>query len=99
MGVVKEVKKVAKEDGRPMLQVAINWVRQNPKARVIPILGARSEKQLKDNLGAIDWTLTEEQYKRLDAASAIDMGFPHGLIKGNDIIFGSTFDKIDNHRV
>ena len=53
---------------------------------------ARSEKQLKDNLGAIDWTLTEEQYKRLDEVSAIDLGFPHGLIKGNDLIFGATFD-------
>ncbi len=99
MAVVKEVEKIANEVGKPMSQVAINWVRQNTTARVIPILGARSEKQLKDNLGAIDWTLTEEQYKRLDEASAIDLGFPHGLIKGNDIIFGSTFDKIDNHRV
>ena len=97
--VVKEVEKVANETGKSMAQVSINWVRQNPTAHVIPILGARSEKQLRDNLGAIDWTLTDEQYKRLDDASAIDMGFPHGLIKGRDIIFGTTFDKIDNHRV
>jgi aryl-alcohol dehydrogenase-like predicted oxidoreductase len=99
LAVVKEVKKVAKEVGKPMSQVSINWVRQNPTAHVIPILGARSEKQLKDNLGAINWTLTKEQYKRLDEVSAIDLGFPHGLIKGRDIIFGATFDKIDNHRV
>jgi aryl-alcohol dehydrogenase-like predicted oxidoreductase len=97
--VVKEVEKIANENGKPMSQVSINWVRQNTTAHVVPILGARSEKQLKDNLGAIDWTLTDEQYKRLDDVSAIDMGFPHGLIKGRDIIFGTTFDKIDNHRV
>ena len=99
MKVLKEVEKVAKEAGKPMSQVSINWVRQNPTAHVIPILGARSGKQLKDNLDAIDWTLSDEQYKCLDEVSAIDMGFPHGLIKGRDIIFGTTFDKIDNHRV
>jgi len=97
--VVKEVEKIAQEVGRPMSQVAINWVRQNPNARMIPILGARSEKQLKDNLGAMQWALSEEQYKRLDEASAIDLGFPHSIIKGNEYVFGATFDKIDNHRV
>ena len=99
LAVVKEVEKIAKETGKSMSQVAINWGRQNARAHVIPILGARSEDQLKDNLGAIDWSLTGEQYKRLDEVSAIEMGFPHGLIKGSDIIFGTTFDKIDNHRV
>jgi len=97
--VMKEVEKIAQEVGRPMSQVAINWVRQNPNARMIPILGARSEKQLKDNLGAMQWALSEEQYKRLDEASAIDLGFPHSIIKGNEYVFGATFDKIDNHRV
>jgi aryl-alcohol dehydrogenase-like predicted oxidoreductase len=99
LAVVKEVEKVAEEVGKPMSQGAINWVRQNPTVHVIPILGARSEKQLKDNLDAIEWTLSDEQYKRLDEIGAIDMGFPHGLIKGRDIIFGATLDKIDNHRV
>jgi aryl-alcohol dehydrogenase-like predicted oxidoreductase len=99
LAVLKEVEKIANETGKPMSQVSINWVRQNSTAHVIPILGARTEKQLKDNLGAIDWSLTDEQYKRLDDISAIDMGYPHGLIKARDIIFGTTFDKIDNHRV
>ena len=58
----------------------------------------RSIKQLKDNLGALDWKLTEEQYERLDKVSAIDMGFPHGFLDGNQYIFGATFDRIDNHR-
>jgi len=41
---------------------------------VIPILGGAHEKQLKDNLDAMGWSLTEEQYKRLDEVSAIDLG-------------------------
>jgi aryl-alcohol dehydrogenase-like predicted oxidoreductase len=98
LNVVQEVQKISKESGMPMSQVAINWIRQSPKAQMIPILGARNVKQLKDNLGALDWKLTDEQYKQLDTVSAIDMGFPHGFLDGNRNIFGATFDKIDNHR-
>ena len=96
--IVKEVQSVAQETGKPMSQVAINWVRQNPVAQMIPILGARSTKQLKDNLDAIDWKLTDEQYQRLDTVSQIDLGFPQDMLNGNRYIFGATFDKIDNHR-
>ena len=96
--IVKEVQSVSQETGKPMSQVAINWVRQNPVAQMIPILGARSTKQLKDNLDAIDWKLTDEQYQRLDTVSQIDLGFPQDMLNGNRYIFGATFDKIDNHR-
>jgi hypothetical protein len=35
----------------------------------------------------------------LDAASKIDLGFPHDfLIRGRSFIFGKTFPLIDNHR-
>ena len=77
LNVVKEVQRISEEVGKPMSQVAINWVRQQPKAQMIPILGARSKKQLKDNLGVLDWSLSDEQWKCLDEVSAIDMGFPH----------------------
>jgi len=98
IAVVKEVEKVSEEVGKPMAQVAINWTRQNPTAQMIPILGARSAKQLKDNLGALDWKLTDEQYKRLSDVSAIDMGFPHDFLLGNRYVYGATFDKIDGRR-
>ncbi len=97
--VVKEVENISKQAGRPMSQVAINWVRQNPNAQMIPILGARNIKQLKDNLATIEWKLSEEQYKQLDKVSAIDLGFPHDFLHGNRYIFGATFDKIDHHRI
>ena len=98
ISVVNEVEKISQEVGKPMSQVAINWVRQNPKAEMIPILGARSAKQLADNMAAIDWSLSAEQYKRLDEISAIDMGFPHGFLDGNHYIYGATYDKIDGRR-
>ena len=98
IAVVKEVEAISKEVGKPMSQVAINWVRQNPTAQMIPILGARSVKQLKDNMASIEWNLTDEQYKRLSDVSAIDMGFPHDFLLGNRYIYGATFDKIDGLR-
>lgn len=97
--IVNEVKRIAEETGKPISQVAINWVRQQPKAQMIPILGARSARQLEDNLAAIDWKLTDEQWKCLDEVSAIDLGFPHGFLDGNRYIYGATHDLIDNHRM
>jgi len=97
--VVGEVRKISEEVGRPMSQVAINWVRQGQeKAQMIPILGARTLAQLSDNLSVLEWELTPEQRTRLDEVSAIEMGFPHGFLEGNPYVFGATFDKIDNHR-
>jgi diketogulonate reductase-like aldo/keto reductase len=65
---------------------------------MIPILGARSATQLKDDLAVLEWELTEEQLQRLEAVSKIDLGFPHGFLDGNRYIFGATFDQVDNHR-
>ena len=96
--VVKEVEAISQEVGKPMSQVAINWVRKHPTAQMIPILGARSAKQLKDNMDSIAWSLTDEQYKRLDEVSAIEMGFPHDFINGNRYLYGDTLDKIDGRR-
>lgn len=98
--VVREVQKIAAEVGRSMAQVAINWVRQRPNNQMIPILGARTIDQLKDNLAAHEWQLSDEQWNRLDELSKIDLGFPLNFLKDAEgLIFGTTFDKIDNHRV
>jgi aryl-alcohol dehydrogenase-like predicted oxidoreductase len=90
------VMELAKETGHTPSQIAINWVRQRPY-QMIPILGARSEKQLKDNLGCLDFELTKEQIDCLNQASPIDLGFPHSFL-GSDhvrgLIFGKTFSQI-----
>ncbi|HKY54506.1 MAG TPA: aldo/keto reductase, partial [Anaerolineales bacterium] len=96
-----ELMALAEEIGRTPSQIAINWVRQQPYL-VVPILGARSEKHLRDNMGCLDFELTSEQMNRLSAASPIDLGFPHSFL-GSDhvrgLIFGKTFAQIDNHRL
>jgi len=87
---------MADETGHSPSQIAINWVRQRPYA-IIPILGARTGKQLLDNLGCLDFALTPEQIESLNQASPIDLGFPHSFL-GSDhvrgLIFGKTFAQI-----
>ena len=95
-----ELISLAEEIERTPAQIAINWARQQPYL-VIPIIGARSEKHLLDNIGCLDFELTPEQMARLNHASPIDLGFPHSFL-GSDhvrgLIFGKTFAQIDNHR-
>lgn len=94
--VASMLMEVAKEIERTPSQVAVNWVRQRSR-NIIPILGARSEKHLKDNLGCLDFELTDDQIKRLDEASPIDLGFPHSFLNSDHVrglIFGETFAKI-----
>jgi aryl-alcohol dehydrogenase-like predicted oxidoreductase len=99
MNTIMTVQQISEETGRSMAQVAINWVRQQQeRALMIPILGARTLEQLQDNMGVLDFTLTDEQLQQLDDVSKIKLGFPHNFLPGNKNIFGQTFDKIDNHR-
>jgi len=87
---------VAKEIGCMPSQVAVNWVRQRSH-QMIPILGARTDKQLKDNLGALGFELTSEQIERLNQSNPIDLGFPHSFLASDHVhglIFGKTFDQI-----
>lgn len=74
--VVDALDAVAKETGKTVPQVALNWLLQRPTVSSV-IIGARDEKQLKDNLGAIGWNLTKEQVAKLDAASQPTLVYPY----------------------
>jgi len=67
---------IAAETGKTVPQIAINWLLQRPTVSSV-IIGARNEAQLKDNLGAVGWSLTKEQMQRLDAASATTPAYPY----------------------
>jgi aryl-alcohol dehydrogenase-like predicted oxidoreductase len=91
---------VAAEIGCSPSQVAIRWAMQQPGV-VIPLLGARSVEQLRDNLGAVEIRLEPEQLRRLEAASAIELGFPHDFLAQDairELIYGGTLDQLDAHR-
>ncbi|MEO9902924.1 aldo/keto reductase [Nisaea sp.] len=74
--VVDVLEDVAEEAGKTIPQVALNWLLQRPTVSSV-IIGARDEKQLRDNLGAVGWSLTEEQMRRLNEASAVTPPYPH----------------------
>ena len=74
--VVDALDEMAKETGRTITQVALNWLLQRPSVSSV-IVGARNEEQLKQNLGAIGWNLNAEQVSRLDAASAVPLPYPY----------------------
>jgi aryl-alcohol dehydrogenase-like predicted oxidoreductase len=99
-GIAREVIAVAQEVGATPSQVAIAWVRAQPWLSV-PIVGARSAAQLRENLGALEVELAEEHVGRLSAASGFDVGFPRSFLESDHVrglIFGDTFDAIDDHR-
>ena len=66
--VVDVLDEIAEETGKSIPQIALNWLIQRPTIANI-VIGARNEKQLQDNLGAVGWNLTEDQMKKLDRAS------------------------------
>ncbi|CAN5388859.1 aldo/keto reductase [soil metagenome] len=74
--VVDALDVVAKETGKTVPQIALNWLLQRPTVATV-VIGARNEEQLKQNLGAVGWNLTAAQVKTLDDASAFTPPYPY----------------------
>jgi aryl-alcohol dehydrogenase-like predicted oxidoreductase len=74
--VVDALDAVAKETGKTVTQVALNWLLQRPTVCNL-VVGARNEEQLKQNLGAVGWNLTAHQVGMLDAASHKHPSYPY----------------------
>jgi aryl-alcohol dehydrogenase-like predicted oxidoreductase len=79
--VVDALDAVAAETGKSVPQIALNWLLQRPTVSTV-IIGARDEKQLRENLGAIGWSLTPEQMRRLDRASEEPLAYPYWHQRG-----------------
>lgn len=74
--VVDAIDEVAKETGKSVPQIALNWLLQRPTISSV-IIGARDEEQLRQNLEAASFTLTAEQVARLDKASYVEAIYPY----------------------
>jgi len=79
--VVDALDEIAKETGKKVPQIAINWLLQRPTVSTV-IIGARNEEQLRENLGAVDWSLTPEQMAKLDTASTVTPIYPNWHQRG-----------------
>jgi aryl-alcohol dehydrogenase-like predicted oxidoreductase len=74
--VIDSLDEVAKETGKTIPQIALNWLLGRPSVSTL-VIGARNEEQLKSNLGAIGWRLTPQQVAKLDAASEVPLAYPY----------------------
>jgi len=78
--IIDKVDEIAEKRDKTYPQVALNWLRQKS---VVPsiIVGARTPKQLEDNLAAFDWELSEEEVEELDQVSAPPPIYPYRFIR------------------
>lgn len=74
--VVDALDEVAAETGKTIPQIALNWLLSRPTVATL-IIGARTEAQLRDNLGAVGWSLTPAQIAKLDRASQRSRPYPY----------------------
>lgn len=93
--------RIAREAGCSPAQVAINWVRQK-SGEIIPILGCRTLAQAKDNLGCLNFQLSDSHMDELDALADFRLGFPLGFLKSDhvgNLIFGETLPLLADRPV
>lgn len=74
--IVDVLDQLAEETGKTVPQIAINWLLQRPTVSSV-IIGARNEEQLRQNLGAVGWSLSRDQITRLDEASKTTPAYPY----------------------
>ncbi len=100
LAIARLVDEIATEKGCSMTQVAINWARQQDQ-QIIPVIGARTAAQARENLGCLAHRLSDAELARLDEASRIELGFPHDFLAMPRIIsqrFGGTEAALENQR-
>jgi aryl-alcohol dehydrogenase-like predicted oxidoreductase len=100
LAIARDLDAVAADAGCTPSQAAIAWMRSRPGV-IVPILGARSQAQLEDNLGALDVKLSDDHLRRLEESSAIEPGFPTDFLESpfvRDLMYGGRLDDIDDHR-
>ncbi|MDH5654365.1 MAG: aldo/keto reductase [Spirochaetia bacterium] len=93
--IIQKLRDISERKNLPMSQIALAWVRQKG---VLPIVGAKTESQLKENLGYLQHELSVIDMSELEEASKIDLGFPHEFLHRDGIrerIFGDTYTKFD----
>ncbi|MDW6021857.1 aldo/keto reductase [Mesorhizobium sp. BAC0120] len=74
--IVDVLDEIAEETGKAIPEIAINWLLARPTVSSV-IIGARNEAQLRQNLGAVGWSLTPDQIARLDKESTVTAPYPY----------------------
>ncbi|MBK7928398.1 MAG: aldo/keto reductase [Bryobacterales bacterium] len=98
LGIADLAGDVAAELACKPSQLAMAWMRSRPN--MIPIIGARTPKQMEDNLGCLGVELPPIALDRLDKATAIDLGFPHEFLRRpfvQNYLHGGLYGRIRRH--
>ena len=90
--IAAAVRDIAAAAGRTPAQVALNWVLHRPVVTA-PVIGARSIEQLRDNLGAAGWRLADDDRRRLDDVSAVELGYPYDWLEHYGLRAGMKPDR------
>lgn len=77
--VIEAMQEIAKRREASVAQIALGWLLHQPFVTSV-IIGAKRSEQLKDNLGAVDVKLDEEDLKKLDGVSALPAEYPGWMI-------------------
>lgn len=62
---VNELKPTAQKHGKKMPHLALRWVLSNPTVSVA-LVGARNPNEVEDNMGALGWTLSQNDKTEID---------------------------------
>jgi aryl-alcohol dehydrogenase-like predicted oxidoreductase len=92
LAIARAVAGVAMRRETTPARVALAWLLERRPA-VIPIVGARTEEQLRDSLGALDLALQPADLEELDRVSRPDLGFPHDFLAAptvQQLVYGGT---------
>jgi len=74
--IVDVLEQISTETGRTVPQIALNWLLQRPTVATV-LIGARDAAQLKENLGAVGWSLSQEHISKLDETSSVVPAYPY----------------------
>jgi aryl-alcohol dehydrogenase-like predicted oxidoreductase len=78
--ILHTIKEIAEENDKTIAQVSLNWLLAK-EGVTSPIFGARTLEQFEENMGSAGWQLTEEEWNRLDEASALPSEYPNRFIE------------------
>jgi len=94
--IAQKVVDIAKKNETTPSKVALKWLVQKNK-NIIPIIGAKLENQIKDNLSCLSLTISDNDMSELNDISKIELGFPHEFLNQpftKTLVYGQTYSKI-----
>jgi aryl-alcohol dehydrogenase-like predicted oxidoreductase len=96
--IVELLRELADVHGCKPAQIAIAWLRQRRSPPVIvPIVGARTAAQMRENLTALSVELSADELERLDDASKVPLGFPRSFLESENVrnlVYGETWGRL-----